>query len=88
MTERSPPRTAGSGSSRRQWTWSPGENKADFDLLGEGGGKKPLYPIEGKAAGRGKAWEYPGEGKAREVDVLVSSAGAGAGRLRAPLIEN
>ncbi len=27
---------------------APGENKADFDLLGEGGGKKPLYPIEGK----------------------------------------
>ena len=27
-----------------------GENKADFDLLGEGGGKKPLYPIEGKPA--------------------------------------
>jgi hypothetical protein len=26
-----------------------GENKADFDLLGEGGGKKPLYPIEKKA---------------------------------------
>jgi hypothetical protein len=27
---------------------APGENKADFDLLGAGGGKKPLYPIEGK----------------------------------------
>jgi hypothetical protein len=23
-----------------------GENKADFDLLGEGGGKKPLFPID------------------------------------------
>jgi hypothetical protein len=30
-----------------------GENKANFDLLGEGGGKKPLFPIEGKAAGKG-----------------------------------
>jgi hypothetical protein len=30
-----------------------GENKADFDLLGEGGGKKPLFPIEGKGAGKG-----------------------------------
>jgi hypothetical protein len=30
-----------------------GENKADFDLLGEGSGKKPLLPIEGKAAGKG-----------------------------------
>jgi len=25
-----------------------GDNKADFDLLGEGGGKKPLFPIDGK----------------------------------------
>ena len=29
-----------------------GENKADFDLLGEGSGKKPLFPIEGKTAGK------------------------------------
>jgi hypothetical protein len=29
-----------------------GENKANFDLLGEGGGKKPLYPIEGKLAAK------------------------------------
>ena len=32
-----------------------GENKADFDLLGEGGGKKPLFPIEGKGGGQGAA---------------------------------
>jgi hypothetical protein len=31
---------------------NPGENKADFDLLGEGSGKKPLYPIEDKNAGK------------------------------------
>jgi hypothetical protein len=24
-----------------------GENKANFDLLGEGGGKKPVFPIDG-----------------------------------------
>jgi hypothetical protein len=30
-----------------------GDNKADFDLLGEGGGKKPLFPIEGKGTGKG-----------------------------------
>ena len=39
-----PRRRAGQGSV----DVAPGENKADFDLLGEGGGKKPLYPIEGK----------------------------------------
>ncbi len=32
---------------------APGANKADFDLLGEGGGKKPLYPVEGKGMGKG-----------------------------------
>ena len=31
-----------------------GENKADFDLLGEGGGKKPLLPVDGKAKGKAK----------------------------------
>ena len=31
---------------------APGENKADFDLLGEGGGKKPLYPVDGKMPGK------------------------------------
>ena len=30
-----------------------GENKADFDLLGEGSGKKPLFPIEGKGGVQG-----------------------------------
>jgi hypothetical protein len=29
-----------------------GENKANFDLLGEGGGKKPLYPIDGPLAAK------------------------------------
>jgi hypothetical protein len=40
-----------------------GENKADFDLLGEGGGKKPLYPIEGKADGK----RGSGFGKGRQA---------------------
>ncbi len=39
---------------------APGENKANFDLLGEGGGKKPLYPIEGKT---GKTGGKPGSRK-------------------------
>jgi hypothetical protein len=39
-----------------------GENKADFDLLGEGSGKKPLYPIEGKLA-----TDKRGSGKGRKV---------------------
>jgi hypothetical protein len=30
-----------------------GENKANFDLLGEGSGKKPLFAIEGKGAAKG-----------------------------------
>ena len=34
---------------------APGENKADFDLFGEGGGKKPLYPIDAKGAGKSLA---------------------------------
>jgi hypothetical protein len=29
-----------------------GDNKANFDLLGEGSGKKPLFPIEGKGAAK------------------------------------
>jgi hypothetical protein len=41
-----------------------GENKANFDLLGEGGGKKPLYPIEGKADGkRGKGFGTGKQGR-------------------------
>jgi hypothetical protein len=34
---------------------TPGENKADFDLFGEGSGKKPLYPIDAKGAGKSVA---------------------------------
>jgi hypothetical protein len=30
-----------------------GENKANFDLLGEGSGKKPLLPIDGKGMSKG-----------------------------------
>ena len=30
-----------------------GENKANFDLLGEGSGKKPLFPIDGKGTSKG-----------------------------------
>ncbi len=31
-----------------------GDNKADFDLLGEGGGKKPLFPIDTKGGKKGR----------------------------------
>jgi hypothetical protein len=37
----------------------PGSNNADFDLLGEGSGKKILYPTDGKAAGKGGPKKYP-----------------------------
>jgi hypothetical protein len=30
-----------------------GENKANFDLLGEGSGKKPFFPIDGKGTSKG-----------------------------------